>query len=194
MSPSALEPEERAGKLPQWWWPALIAGLATLLAALVSLLGVWMGTDLANDAQKDTVASQSKQASRQYLRDQRRQAYAELLRANRQLLGFEQDLLKLEPVPEPQATKLRRQATVARRSYFESVDLVKVVGPKALLTEIGETLTSAHNAAFQEIARQKSDPRQTTAEFKRSLAAVKRVGRATDRIVLDFLKVLDAEK
>ena len=194
MSPPAPDPEEPAGKRPQWWWPALIAALATLLAALVSLLGVYMGTKLANEAQKDTVAAQSEQASRQYLRDQRRRAYADLLRANRQLLGVEQDLLRLEPVPEPRATELRRQAMVARRNYFGSIDLVKVVGPKALLTKISEILTRAHNAAFREIERQVSDPRETLAEDKRSLAAVKNAGRATDQIVLDFLSVVDAEK
>ena len=194
MSPPAPDPEQRAGTRPQTLWSTLLAALPTMLAALLGLAGVYLGTILANDAQKDTVAAQSEQASRQYLRDQRRQAYADLLRANRQLLSVEQDLLRFEPVPEPRATELRRQAMVARRNYFGMFDLVKVVGPKALLTRIADTLTSAHSAAFVEIGRQRSDPRQTPADYERSDAAVKRVGRATDQIVLDFLSVLDAEK
>jgi hypothetical protein len=180
------DPERRADRRLQ-------VGLG-LVASLVGLLGVYLGTYLANDAQRETVASQSQQASRQYLRDQRRQAYAELLRANRQLLSYEQDLLKFEPVPEPRATTVRRQATIARRNYFGSVDLVKVVGPKALLTKISEILTTAHNAAFKVIGKQVRNPRQSSAEYQESEAAVRRAGQATDQIVLEFLSVLDAEE
>ncbi len=186
MSTHAPDPDKRADRRV-----AVILGLLSLLAVPV---GVLLGGYVTNEAQNETLASQSKQASRQYIRDQRRQAYAELLRANRQLLNFEQDLLLGKPVPEPRATQLRGQATVARRSYFGTVDLVKVVGPKALLSRIFDTLTRAHNAAAREITRQNGNPRQTAAENRRSEAAMHRAWEATDQIVLDFLSVLDAEK
>jgi hypothetical protein len=186
VSTPAPDPEKRADRRLQF-------GLG-LIAAFVGLLGVGLGTYLANDAQKETVASQSEQASQQYIRDQRRQAYGDLLRANRKLLGLEQDLLLYEPVPQPRATELQTQASEARRQYYGSVDIVKVVGPKTLLTKIYETLSRAHNAAARVIARQVAHPRQTPDENEKVKAAVLRAWDATDQIVLDFLKVLDAEK
>jgi hypothetical protein len=137
-----------------------LAVATSVVVALSSLGGVYLGAVFQTKVQKEVTDAQNEQSSRSYLRDQRRQVYGELLGANRQLLAVEQDILIPGARAEPTTLEDLANARVVRRSYYLAEDLVKVVGPTELLTMIAR-LRGAHVTAATLMSETLADPERT---------------------------------